>query len=666
MFGQSQNNQQPNQQQEQFKTSSIYDPNPYGQSSIWTGLPAPTQDNSKPLFTPLVATQKLKESAQKPLPALRLNQSRYMTPPRRNGYGFSYSTYGTPSSVTSTPGGVSLSGSAYSARGLNNSSFGRSFSRSASVQNLRSTYNEDSSDVWKPNALGSSHRHSAGSIKRLTIDRSIRQDLFTRPSQLALPSPAPAHASTPAKEPEKEKTSESTQTNGETTAEPSRKLNKRVSFENDKQSTSLNGETGALVRTEIDSDEEPTPRQSSKEPRNGDLASVPEDREAHPVSAGSRKAQAKPDPVPGDYWMKPTRAEISKLPRAEAQNFKGFQVGRENCGHVTFNGAVDLTKLDFDKLYEDIVEVRLRSITVYPDSATKPPPGKGLNVPSSLHIENSWPRVRGKPSSETTGPQYEKHIKRLKAMGGTKFTNYDNSTGVWTFTVEHYTRYGLDYDEDDGESMMDDQSELKPPPSSLQKAADASIMEIDDNDNDNDSFVHDDGNDTFAFKKSVPGGFGKHIMIEEEETNLPSDGASSPQTNGSDDSAYSEDDLMSEDEASPSMPGALPLAPVLTNPTKAIAKSVQPPGTPGRPLLNLEGDWVDQLQRTISPRKQNRDVLRDVQARVLLDRNFSPIKPQAAQSTKVKSSIDLMNNMFSPVSSRSRQVNMSDDSEFEV
>lgn len=658
LFGQSQNQQQ--NQQEQFKISSLNDPNPYGQSSIWTGLPAPTQDNSKPLFTPLVATQKLKESAQKPLQPLRLNQSRYMTPPRRNGFGLSYSTYGTPSSAASTPGGANLNASMYGSRNMNGGSFGRSFSRSASVQNLRSTYGDEANDLWRTNTFGSGHRHSGGSIKRLTIDRSIRQDLFARPSQLALPAPQQDNGT-------EKLASEATQTNGDPTAEPSRKLNKRVSFENDQRETNLNGDTGALVRTGTDSDREDSPprnkNKSTNESRNGELASVPEDQEAHQTTSRGNKLQAKPDPTPGDYWMKPTRVEIAKMPRAQAQNFKGFQVGRHNCGYVTFDGAVDLTKLDLDSLYENIVEIRLRSITVYPDAAQKPPPGRGLNVPSSLYIENSWPRKGGKPSPEASGPLYEKHIKRLKAMGGTTFKNYDSKTGVWTFTVEHYTRYGLDYDDDEDELSMMDQSELHPPPSSIHKSADVSLMEIDD-EHDN-AFERDAKKDSLRSKKSIPGGFDRHSIID-EGPEISSDAPSPESTNGSDQSEYSEpaDEIVSEDETSSMMPGALPSAPVFESPVRRVVRTLQPPGTPGRPLLDLEGDWADQLQRTISPRKQDRNVLRDFQSKILLDKNFSPMRPKTTNTAPISSNIDLMNTMF-PTESNKRQ-HKTNEFDFEV
>lgn len=631
LFGNSQMNQsqQQNPNQQEVKHASLLDPNPYGQSSIWTGLPTPNEQNSKPLFTPLTATKKMQESAMKPLPTLRLNQSRYMTPPRRGGYGLNYSTYGTPSSVASTPGAGPLSGSLYASRGWSGGgSFGRSFNRSSSVQNLRSIYGNDSDDIWKPNAFAPSHRNSSGSIKRLTIDKSIRTDLFNRPSPVpALPAPKPVNNgeanSSPAQSQPSEPATDST-----------RKLSKRVSWSDNAAEPSLNAETGALVRTE-DSDEE-----QSQPARNGaskNLQAVPEDSESHQVS---EQAASVEDREIGKYWMKPSRQELSRMSRNDLKSFRDFRVGREGCGHVTFNFPLDLTKIDFDNLYGGLIDITTRAITVYPDKSAKPPMGQGLNVPSTLVIDNSWPR-RGKkqPCADSSGPYYEKHIQRLKRVPNTNFVSYNAATGTWTFTVDHYTRYGLDYDD---ESEMD-QSELSLPPQNLEKSADASVMEVD---SPTDSDFQDD--DTFDFKR-LPGQFDNKsgIPIDSESESAGGEGE---MTDGSDLSGHSETEYLSEEElSSPSMPGALPANDeFLFSPIKPSIKGLTVPGTPGKALLDLDGDWAEQLQKTISPRKQNRDVLREAQSKIALDQAFSPIKPKPAAQVNFKSSVDIMNAIFKP------------------
>ncbi|RVX75756.1 hypothetical protein B0A52_00112 [Exophiala mesophila] len=658
LFNNSTNNQQNSQQQQDFRVSSLNDPNPYGQTSIWTGLPVPTPDNSKPIYTPLTATQKLKESQSKPPPSLRLNQSRYMTPPRRQGgFGFSYSTYGTPNSAASTPGGGSLTSSLYGNRSFNAGSLGRSFGKSASASNLRSQFNGggDGDSVLSPNAFNASHtRWSGGNTRRLTIDRSIRTDLFSRPSLPALPSPNTA-------EPNTNGVAESTPANPEPTPKSSG-LKKRVSFDQDTTGGTngiLNGSSGALVRVDSeDSTPEPDSRTRSsngsatpemQQVRGNELAVVPEDRASDHVSPKKATVEAKPDPQPGDYWMKPTRAELSRMPREKLQKFTGFQVGRKGCGYVVFDGPVDLTSVPFDDLYDKIVEIRLRSITVYPDSSSKPPMGKGLNVPSTLYIENSWPRARGHPSSATSGPVFDKHVNRLKKMANTEFINYDVTTGVWTFRVPHYTRYGLDYDDDDDLS----QSQISAPPQSLSSSNSGMEVDVDAQDSYDDE---DDEDDTFAFKqKNLPGQFGKSSGIDDYD-----DTAYSAQEMD-DNSAIEINDQSDDDDAEIGgqdvhMAGSFPPPAIAASaldfdsPRRPILRA-NLMDTPGKPLISLDGDWAEQLQRTISPRKQNRDALRNVQSKILLDRTFVPIQPQTnatlAKKNEFRTSIDIMNSLFS-------------------
>lgn len=78
---------------------------------------------------------------------------------------------------------------------------------------------------------------------------------------------------------------------------------------------------------------------------------------------------------------------------------------------------------------------------------------------------------------------------------------------------------------------------------------------------------------------------------------------------------------------------------------------IRPFGTPPKRSLDLTGDWTEQLQRTISPRKQNRDALREIQANAFTDRPLlndeSPVEQPAISPKKgFTNSIDLMNSLF--------------------
>jgi nuclear pore complex protein Nup98-Nup96 len=669
MFGNSMNNSQQQQQQNTPKTASALDQSAYGQSSIWTGLPAATPQNSTPLVTPLRAAQNLKDSKSRPPPSLKLNQSRYMTPKQKVGYGFTYSTYGTPNSAASTPGtgGVFRGGFAGS---LGRSSLGKSFSAS----NLHQQYSNNADSVMSPGAMTPKIANfSTGSMRRLKIDHTLRQDLFS-PRLPALTAP---NGTSSSNTPTQNSNTPPAIENGErptATEQPRQQPKKRVSFDRETTGGGLNGQSGALVRTEEEVEsplEEPQPRitrgRPSTKPTNGEmeqvrgneLAVVPEDRVSDNETSMRLPTDVTPtpDPEPGNYWMKPTRSELQKLPRDKLKSFAGLQVGRRGCGFVTFTGAVDLTTINMDDIFDKIVEIRVRSITVYPEASSKPPMGKGLNVPSTLFIENSWPRSRNKPSAATSGPVFDKHIQRLRRMAGTEFLNYDVKTGVWTFKVPHYTRYGLDYDDDEdlGDSVMglpsrEDSLEAQTPD-------EMDVETPDDSDPD----------DTFMGKqKTVPGGFGRSSVIpydveehdSDDETPLPSD-----------DEASVED----VDMVGSYPPPERQITPEAT-PAPALKASFRPWGTPGRPLLDLDGDWAEQLQRTISPRKQNRDALREVQSKVLLDRAYEPIQPQRAAEEKkeFRTSIDVMNSLFGKHQQRQknatngRKINQGQNTDFEV
>ncbi len=645
------NSQQQQQPQNMPRTASALDQSAYGQSSIWTGLPTATPENSTPLVTPLRAAQSLRESKARPAPTLRLNQSRYMTPPqKRPGYGFTYSTYGTPNSAASTPGTGSLFRSGF-AGSLGRSSLGKSFSAS----NLRQQYTNDDG-VLSPGAMTPKIANfSTGSMRRLKIDHTLRQDLFS-PRLPALP---PANGASTSTNAPSQNGNTAPIDNGDgpsSSDQPRQQPKKRVSFDRETTGGGLNGDSGALVRTEEDETpaEEPQPRVSrgrsnakaanteTEQARGKELAVVPEDRVSDNETSmpPPTNVQPQPDPEPGNYWMKPTRSELQKMPRDKLKSFTGLQVGRRGCGFVTFNGAVDLTSINMDDIFDKIVEIRVRSITVYPEASSKPPAGKGLNVPSTLYIENSWPRARNKPSAATSGPVFDKHIHRLRRMAGTEFLNYDIKTGVWTFTVPHYTRYGLDYDEDDelGDSVIDLPSRAQSPEAQTPDEMDVETPEDSDPD------------DTFMGKqKTVPGGFGRSSVIPYYEGDHDSENSA-----GASDVEDSENDV---DMAGSFPTPAKETTTEVATPPAALKASIRPWGTPGRPLLDLDGDWAEQLQRTISPRKQNREVLREVQSKVLLDRAYEPIQPQRAADEKkeFRTSIDVMNSLFGKHQQRVKQ-----------
>lgn len=691
LFGTSQQpQQQPQQPAPGSLQASLFDGNPYGNQSIFSGLPGPSAPSPGPLATPLSSSMKQKQRT--PLPVHKITPSastRLATPPKR-GYGFSYSTYGSPSSSTNTPNGLGGSLMGGSMRGsLNGGSFNRSFSKSFSTSNLRKSFDPDTDSVLSPGALSQgTNRLSSGGLKRLTIDRSLRNDLFARPTST---SPAPI-------------------TNGEDSAQPTDKGKKRVSFDSAASKTP-DGSGGELVAAEVESPE-PTPEElgflrsirksgsmngiSSAKSFDGtesakELPAVPEDAEQSVTANGETRLSFTPgaDPKPGDYWMKPSRAELSKLPREQLKSFVGLTVGRQRCGQVTFDEPVDLTTVDLDQIFGGLVEISVRKITVYPDEAIKPPMGKGLNVPSTLRIENSWPRGRDRksPSPVTSGPLFERHIDRLRKVVNAEFVDYETETGTWVFRVPHYTTYGLDYDSEDeeeaGEGLNQSTVSSAAPDTPTPKAPATANFDqtVTSTFSTDDSFVGsvagvDD--DTFDFKKRkiVPGAFGVQEMeVEEEQQSANGEeegsflGESSTGSTTEQEGGYQEDATVSQqsgeseveldEDQEMDMAGAFPsLRPTVerqaspsTDSYMENQPSLKPWNTPAKARLDLSGDWAEQLQRTISPRKQNRDALREIQGNAFNDRPLHDTTPTKKSTAEVQpkgfaTSIDLMNSLF--------------------
>lgn len=683
LFGTSQlAQQQPLQPVPGSFSASLQDANPYGSQSIFCGLPTPNMTSPGPLATPLSSS--IKQKQRTPLPVYKITPNaanRLITPPRRQGYGFSYSTYGSPSSTVSTPGsGLSsslLGGSGGgSLRGSISGSLGRSFSKSYSTSNLRKSFIPDEDSVHSPGALlPTSARSSGGSLKRLTIDRSLRNDLFSRPAST---SPAPVangndlHSSDKLK---KKVSFDSTPSGGEIVRVESRSPEPTAEelgfLRSTRKSGTLNGIDGETQRSEMDS-------------VRRDLAVVPENAEPPADGSSIKRITFIPggDPKPGDYWMAPSHAELSKMSRDQLKKVVNFTVGRQNCGEVTFNGPVDLTVVDLDNIFDGVVDIGVRKITVYPEENLKPPMGKGLNVPSTLRIQNSWPRGRDRknPLPITSGPLFDKHVDRLRKVPDTEFVDYETETGTWVFNVPHFTTYGLDYDEDEGENLgqstqgagHDDNRTPKAQddyPANFEQSATFSIDE---------SFVGsmagvDD--DTFDFKKRkiVPGSFGSQAMqAEDEEMGSEGETESFLEEGSAGSTIEQDDDYVTESQRSgDSVVGsdedqAMDMAGSFPNLHRTVeqddAQSTgsdldtthpfsKPFGTPGKPRLDLSGDWAEQLQRTISPRKQNRDALREIQANAFTDRphlhDGSPTEKSTTSPKKgFTNSIDLMNSLF--------------------
>lgn len=675
---------------------------PYGNNSIFYGLPQTIPVNLGPVATPITTTQKLKKSAA--LPQYKINplQSTRLATPQKRGFGFTYSSYGTPSSALSTPGGLNSS--------LLSSSIGRGLGKSLSTSNIRQLYdNNEESSILSPGAFsaGSSRFAGAGSLKKLTIDRSLRTNIFSG-----------QNASTSA-----------TSEKFDQLRQPGI-LKKKVSFDastvggngSGQDNTDSNGINGFAIEDSNNNAASSTQEQGfSRSPVRGqsrsgtskingasfepemeqvkgnELAIVHEDGSPEPLDGPANRLPVsvpQGDPVPGEYYMDPPRQELDRMSKDDLKHLSGFIIGRHNCGRVTFDEPVDVTLTSLDDIYIKIALIELRSLTVYPDSDIKPPVGRGLNVPSTIYLENSWPRGKDRrtPSHEKSGPRFNKHVDRLRKVTDTEFVRYERDTGTWVFKVPHFTTYAFEYDEtgSEGDSLQTSALSEPPPDTPTPKyraPRNGYTPEVDDSVqqssilSDEQCSTSSSPDDTFEFrkKKILPGAFDESGPFEDDlemeessdnnESFLDDRLAASSFDSGTDEPSELQDSedkildrslIVRDDDLG--MAGSFPQADSGDAnagvgegllPKSILKVTHQDKFNNGTPLrFNPSGDWAEELQRTISPRKQDRQALRETQGHVHEDQGISREgtpkavwKPNGA-SAKLATSIDLMNSLF--------------------
>lgn len=597
-------------------TANLNDVSAYGTPSLFSGLGGNEVQNPGPLATPLNSNSKPRRSSILPMYKLAPSSASRFNTPQKRGFGFSYSSYGTPgsqaSSVNSTPGTLG--------RSLLGSSSSGSLSKSVSTNNLRRSFNTEDS-ILAPGAFssGSTPRwYGSQGSKKLVINRDIRSDLFSTPPK--------------GKHPADDNTG-------------SRKQPKRVSFNTDNVET----EDAPVVRAALPAPEDvnspakdETPRQSkpisngtpgsngTKTPemeqiKGNELAVVHEEEHAATPQASTPNGY---ENAPGQYWMQPPKDDLQNMNRMQRQKIDGFTVGRDNVGYVSFKVPVDISGIDLDEICGGIIQLEPRSATVYPVAAKKPPVGKGLNVPARISLEQSWPRG-GRDKRVASDPKrFNKHIERLKRIENTTFESYDKDTGIWTFSVEHFTTYGLDDEDEDSDEELDN----APPISteSQQMALDLvgnSEME----------------EDTFEFRKRTgpPGTFDEQgAMYDADDSNRKESflGVSSADSAPNDvrlslEEEYAEDmgeDYeLSDDEDMARSSVEQHLAAELDDVSSESSQEVKKFGTPGGILrarmramkdsvgpVKLEvadgDDWMEMLRKSVSPVKRDRQLLREL------------------------------------------------------
>ena len=393
--------------------------------------------------------------------------------------------------------------------------------------------------------------------------------------------------------------------------------------------------------------------------------------------------------------MRPTKEEIENMNRQQRSKVTDFVVGREGVGEIHFDVPVDLTSIPLDEIMDNIVQLSTRSATVYAVAAKKPPMGKGLNVPSTITLFNSWPRRsdRKTPSGEKSGVRFKKHIERLKRVPDTQFVEYNKDTGAWIFRVEHFTTYGFpeDDDETDGEGVSEfGQSTLSAPPETpTPKTRTPKSVRMDQ------SFAstsqvtqsESDPDDTFEFrkKKPLPGAFDdqetyvdedmERAQIEQDQESFLDERSVGSQSEDGVEEPMDQDDVFRDDESvsimDQEMVGSYPEAgntaelledsqggdedmDVMVETPGAVmrarmrAKNV---GTPAKGQFPASNDWANTLKTTISPQKQDRAYLKSLAEEqgdnLRLEAEPTPMPRRVVSDGRgFANSIDLMHSLF--------------------
>lgn len=330
--------------------------------------------------------------------------------------------------------------------------------------------------------------------------------------------------------------------------------------------------------------------------------------------------------------MHPPLEDLQNFNRVQRQKIDGFTVGRDNVGSVAFKVPVDLSTINLDEICGSIVTLEPRSATVYPVTAKKPPMGKGLNVPARIALEQSWPRSERDKRVTSDSKRLSRHVERLKRIPDTSFEHYDKDSGVWTFSVEHFTTYGLDDSEDGSDDEMDIQ-----PSSATQLSAPRSPPP---NNMSDDSLMEDDTFD-FRNRRGLPGAFNDQPVVPEAGLSTPqqsflgiSSANSAPNNvklsleheqaadTGNEYDLSDDEDLartsvehhhVAEQEESSPEDGTEVKSGTPGGILRARMRAMRGTAAPLQLEVADGDDWAEMLRKTVSPVKKDRQLLRELQ-----------------------------------------------------
>lgn len=127
--------------------------------------------------------------------------------------------------------------------------------------------------------------------------------------------------------------------------------------------------------------------------------------------------------------------DLSQLSLEELAEVHELEVMRPGVGSIVFHGATDVRDLDIVSL----VHLDIGEVLVYPAQGLKPPPGEGLNKLATVTMHQCWPpNGRGHLEDPSSRERYRGKIKQMTEEKRARFIDYDCTTGVWKFQVDHF------------------------------------------------------------------------------------------------------------------------------------------------------------------------------------------------------------------------------------
>ncbi|KAK4350211.1 hypothetical protein RND71_029524 [Anisodus tanguticus] len=161
-----------------------------------------------------------------------------------------------------------------------------------------------------------------------------------------------------------------------------------------------------------------------------------------------------------DYFTEPCLSELAireVICPGYCSKVENFTVGRFGYGFVKFSGETDVRKLDLDQ----IVKFRRHEVIVYEDENDKPSVGVGLNKPAevTLLLEIRSMKHYGVISCREIVEKLRLRTERQ----GARFISFDPSNGEWKFFVQHFSRFGLNEEEDEDMIIDDVSPEVQDP-----------------------------------------------------------------------------------------------------------------------------------------------------------------------------------------------------------